>query len=106
MAQRNSETIYYTYQEWLSFCDKKQIDSVCVDVNNVLDIVTEQFESGCGYSSVNTARCALSAIGSVKDGFAIGAHPIGIRFMKGIFNLKPNRARCCKIWDVNKCCCI
>lgn len=51
---------------------------------------------------MNTARCALSAIGLVKDGFAIGAHPIVIRFMKGIFNLKPNRARYSEIWDVNK----
>ena len=68
----------------------------------MLDFLTEQFESGCGYSSINTARCALSAIGLMKDGFAIGAHPIVVRFMKGIFNLKPVKARYCETWDVNK----
>lgn len=84
------------------FCNKKQIDSVHTDVNSILDFLTEQFERGCGNSSINTARCALSAIGLVKDGFAIGAHPIVIRFMKGIFNLKPTKARYCEIWDVNR----
>ena len=48
------------------------------------------------------ARCALSAIGLIKDGFAIGAHPIVIRFMKGIFNLKPVKAPYCETWDVDK----
>ena len=71
-------------------------------MNTVLEFLTEQFESGCGYSSLNTARCALSAIGIVRDGFAIGSHPIIIRFMKGVFNLKPTRARYSEIWDVNK----
>ena len=44
----------------------------------------------------------MSAIGIVTDGFAIGAHPIVIRFMKGVFNLKPTRARYSETWDVNK----
>ena len=71
-------------------------------MNVVLDFLTEQFENGCGYSSLNTARCALSAIGLIKDGFAIGAHPIVIRFMRGIFNLKPVKSRYSETWDVNK----
>ena len=101
--RRGTQKQYITHiKKWLSFCDKKQINSVCADVNYVLDFLTEQFESGCGYSSVNTARCALSAIGLIKDGFAIGAHPIVIRFMKGIFNLKPVKARYCETWDVDK----
>ena len=89
-------------KKWFSFCNKKQVDSVHTDVNTVLEFLTEQFESGCGYSSLNTARCALSAISIVTDGFAIGAHPIVIRFIKGVFNLKPTRARYSETWDVNK----
>ena len=103
--RRGTQKQYITHSEkWLSFCDKKntQINSVCADVNYVLDFLTEQFESGCGYSSVNTTRCALSAIGLIKDGFAIGAHPIVIRFMEGIFNLKPVKARYFETWDVDK----
>ena len=38
----------------------------------------------------------------MKDGFVIGAHPIVVRFMKEIFNLKPVKARYCETWDVNK----
>lgn len=53
------------------------------------------------YSSINSARSALSALGLVRDGVSIGAHPIVIRFMKGIYNLKPPMPRYVKTWDVN-----
>ena len=100
---RGTQKQYITHiKKWFLFCDKKQIDSVHTDVNSILDFLTEQFECGCGYSSINTTRCAFSAIDLIKDGFAISAHPIAIRFMKGIFNLKPTKARYCAIWDVNK----
>ena len=46
--RRGTQKQYITHiKKWLSFCDKKQINSVCADVNYVLDFLTEQFESGC-----------------------------------------------------------
>ncbi|MCG7878554.1 MAG: tyrosine-type recombinase/integrase [Candidatus Thiodiazotropha taylori] len=68
----------------------------------MLEFLTELFEKGIGYSAINTARCALSAIGLVKDGFAIGAHPVVIRYMKGIFNLRPCGPKYTEIWPVSK----
>ena len=68
----------------------------------MLEFLTSLFESGRGYSAVNTARCALSALGIVIDGFAVGAHPLVIRFMKGVFNLKPTKSRYSSTWDVSK----
>ena len=59
------------------------------------------YDSGCGYSAINTARCALSAIGIVKEGFSIGAHPLIVRYMKGIFNLRPSNPKYCEIWDAS-----
>ena len=68
----------------------------------MLNFLTSLFENGCGYSALNTAHGALSAIGLVKDGFSVGAHPVVIRYMKIVFNLRPTTAKNSETWDVQK----
>lgn len=87
-------------RRWFHYCGEKQISTVQANVTHVLDFLTEQFQAGCAYSAVNTARSALSAIGVVVEGFSAGAHPLVIRFMKGVFNLKPTQPKYCQTWDV------
>jgi hypothetical protein len=48
-----------------------------------------------------TARSALSALGIMFDNVLVGAHPLVIRFMKGVFNLRPVRMKNVCIWDVS-----
>lgn len=67
----------------------------------ILDFLTELYEDNKSYSTINSARSALSAIGLVYDGVSVGAHPIVIRFMKGIYNLRPPTSRYVHTWDVN-----
>lgn len=38
----------------------------------------------------------------MKDGFGIGAHPVVIRYMKGIFNLRPSGRKYTETWPVSK----
>ena len=40
-------------------------------------------------------------MGIVRDGVSVGSHPIVIRFMKGIYNLRPPVSRYVKTWNVN-----
>ena len=35
------------------------------------------------------------------DGSAVGSHPLVVRFMKGVYNMKPPVSRYKAIWDVN-----
>ena len=101
--RKGTQKQYIIYiKKWFSFCRKKQIDYIQANVSHVLDFFTELYESGCGYSAINTARSALSAIGLVKEGFAVGAHPIIVPYMKGIFNLRPTIPKYCETWDVAK----
>ena len=58
-------------------------------------------DRGLGYSAVNSARCALSAILGLFDNQVFGCHDIVTRFMKGVFNSKPPVARYSCSWDVN-----
>ena len=67
----------------------------------VIDFLTKLFEEGHGYSSINCARSALSSFLSSNTGLTIGNFPSVIRFMKGIYELKPPVPKYTCIWDVN-----
>ena len=73
------------------------------NVSEVLDFLTELYEDGLGYSAINTARCALSQIIVCKKGFCtIGAHHWVIKFLKGVYNLRPPVPKYIDTWDVSK----
>lgn len=59
------------------------------------------FEKGLSYSAINSARSALSAFGIVHDGLSVGCHPVMIRFIKGIYNLRPPAPKYNVTWDVS-----
>lgn len=58
------------------------------------------YDRGVGYSAINTARCALSTF-IVLGNHTAGAHPLVVRFVKGVYNLRPPRSRYTEIWDVS-----
>ena len=59
------------------------------------------FDKGHSYSSVNTARSALSSIMVMNNNVTFGCQPLVIRFMKGIYNMRPPRPKYSNSWDVN-----
>ena len=59
------------------------------------------YDSGLGYSSINTARSVLSSLGVLETGQSFGSHPLDIRFLKSIYNLRPSMPRYKDIWDVD-----
>ena len=87
-------------RKWFQFSCQRKISSFQVSINDILDFLAELFENGLKYSAINSARSALSAVGLVFDGFTAGAHPLVIRFFKGVYNLRPPVARYNEIWDV------
>lgn len=72
------------------------------NVSNILSFLTELYEKGLGFSSINTAKSALSSVLFEIDGVQIGKHPLILRFMKGIAKLRPPSARYDVTWDANK----
>jgi len=68
-----------------------------------VDFLTTLYDEGLTYSSINSTRCALSAIleSPVSAYSTFGEHPDVKRFMKGIFQSRPPLLRYCKTWDVN-----
>lgn len=70
-------------------------------MTEVIEFLTELYSKGLGYSALNTARAALSSIGISLETFSAGHHPLVIRFLRGIFNIRPPKPRYTEIWDVN-----
>ena len=68
-----------------------------------VEFLTELYQLGLSYSSINTARCALSAmlVNSTSSNSTFGQHVDVKRFMKGIFQSRPALPRYNKTWDVN-----
>ena len=89
------------HQKWLQFCSKKQINPFKANINNVLSFLTDLFKSGLGYSSINTARCALSSYFSLDNSVNISSNVLVKRFMKGVYTLRPALPRYNVTWVVN-----
>ena len=87
-------------QKWFCYCGKREISGFQVSLSEVLDFLADLFEKGLKYSAINSARSALSAIGLIIDGFVVGAPPLVIRFLKGVYNLRAPSSKYCDTWDV------
>ena len=91
---------YRTYQEkWFTFCTDKGVSPIQVDINRTVNFLQSLSEDGLQYSAVNTARSAVSSMLQVITGQDIGSHHLITRFMRGLFQQKPNLPRYTQTWD-------
>ena len=88
-------------KKWIQYCREREIGEIQTSLNNILDFLTHLYESKLSYSSINTARSALSALGLMVDNILVGQHPLVVRFMKGLYNLRPPKTRNVCVWDVS-----
>ena len=63
----------------------------------IIEFLTEKFNSGASYGTLNTARSAISLL-SRSD---ISENVDIRRFFKGIFRLRPTKPKYTKTWDVD-----
>ena len=90
----------YPLQRWEKFCAQNNIDQLQPLIPNVIEFLTSLFDSGVGYSAINTARSALSTILTSENGLPIGEHPLICRLLKGVFEQRPSIPKHTTIWDV------
>ena len=68
------------------------------NLENVIEFLTMLFNKGLQYSALNSARSALSTV-IIVQGKPVGQHPIIIRFLKGVYNLRPTFPKTNVTWD-------
>lgn len=84
---------------WFSFCSGQQIDPYDPPLGKFLDFLVTLYDKGLKYSTLNTARSAISAIVVLANNQTLGSHPLVSRFMKGIFKNIPSAPKYKTTWD-------
>ena len=88
-------------RKWETYCSQQQIDPIHTNISQVLNFLTQLFNTGVGYSAINTAKSALSALIVLSDSRSLGQHPLVTRYMKGVFESRPSLPRYGTTWDVS-----
>ena len=86
--------------KWEQYCGSRKINPFSASIEQGINFLAELFQTGLGYSALNTARSALSTILVMRDQLTFGQHPLVCRFMKGIFESRPSLPRYHETWDV------
>ena len=87
-------------KKWLYFCSERQISNTNPSVSEIVKFLTYLFDSGLGYSAINTARSALSAYFDIVSDKNLTSNVLVKRFVKGIYQLKPSLPKYNCTWDV------
>ena len=88
------------WSKWSSWCAEKQEDPVSCDISCFLEFLSELFDSGLQYRTINVYRSAISASHLSVEGSSIGSHQLVSHFMKGIYELRPPQPQVFTTWDV------
>ena len=86
---------------WENYCREKKINSLAGTVIDGINFLSELYQEGLSYSSINTARSALSAVISISGNMNFGNNAMVTRFMRGVFCSRPSLPRYSEIWDVS-----
>ena len=88
--------------KWEQYCSTRQIDPFYATIEQGINFLAELYQTGMGYSALNTARSALSTMIFVhsKEHSSFGQHPLVCRFIKGTFESRPSLPRYQDTWDV------
>ncbi len=79
-------------KRWQAFCNEWQVNPTNLSLSNILDFLSDLYDSGMSYSALNIARSALCTIIMIQ-GHTAGSHPMIIRFLKGVYILRPTLSR-------------
>ena len=103
MAKGTITQYEYHIRELTTYCQSKNIDDAYnISLNTGLGYLKQLFDNGKSYSTINTARSAISQFISITDAKHIkfGEHAIVKRFMMGIYRKRPPLPKYNTTWDV------
>ena len=95
--RKGTQKQYATYlQKWEAFSSERQVDYLAPSLNFLFTLQ----KKGRSYSTLNTARSAISTIIKIEGG-NFGANPVVTRFMKGVFETRLLTPKYNSIWDLS-----
>ena len=89
-------------EKWHFWCSKQKINPVNPTQVQLINFLGELFRNNRSYSCINAHKCAvIQTLASFGNTQFLNSSMI-IRFMKGVFNLRPPLPRYKFTWDVSK----
>ncbi|OXA40675.1 putative enzymatic polyprotein [Folsomia candida] len=85
---------------WSKFTNQRQLSIFKTSPEVVASFLTQMLKS-VGYSSINTARSALSLLATNSEFENIGSNPVVKRVIKGVAKAKPPKPKYDVIWDAS-----
>ena len=86
--------------KWAGCCAERKIDPFCSNINQILEFLSQHFQNGLQYRTINNYRSAISAFHDHIQGKSVGEHPRICSLVAGVFNSRPPQPRYCFIWNV------
>ena len=90
------------WRQFTSWCDKKKENPFHCNLNTILEYLTEMYDQGREYSTINGHRSAISLYHPLIDGIQVGKHPTTRQLLKAISNKRPPQPRLAAVWDVQQ----
>lgn len=83
------------YLKWWKFCSDNHFSPYIYKLSEIINFLNQRFEKGCSFSVINTYKSALALIMPIGKEDEIMIH----RYLKGIRNINPPKARYATTWD-------
>ena len=78
-----------TWKKWHSWCLARESDSFRPALADITSFLSDYFNEGLEYRTLNSYCSALSGVLPPMDGFPVGQIPLVVRLLKGVQNLRP-----------------
>lgn len=88
-------------RKWVMFCVDKGKDPFDCSLRTGVNFLVKMYKENYAYSSINTARSALSNVLEKYEGVDFGQHFAVCKIMKGVYRKRPQISRYQFTWDIN-----
>ncbi|KAJ8944860.1 hypothetical protein NQ317_008851 [Molorchus minor] len=86
-----------SYKNWWKFCKNEQVSPFTYNLKQFIKFLNMLHIQGKSYSTINTCKSALSLVLSIDN----SDEKVIKRFLKGIYNIKPQKPKYDSTWDTN-----
>ena len=104
MLQSRRASTTQTYEapwgKWVLWCQQRSLDPTNTTKKFVIDFLTELFEKGLEYRTINVYRSAISAYHLPIDSTPVGQIKEVCQLLSGMDNIRPATPKYSVIWEV------
>jgi hypothetical protein len=96
----SSDKVYLPHiKRWQEFCATQHYDDIRTTVPRILTFLQTLIDAKFSYSSINSAKAAISTCVTLPQGQQLGTDPDIKTFMRRAFNIRPPVTKRTHVWD-------